>query len=279
MSSPAPPIEVAHYPDSETGFDHVLVVLALGVPCWLMPEGAGFSLLVEEPDAERAALELRKYDAESRAWPPPDPVTERPARPLTQAARISALAWALAEILAYRGELASGGRWIQWGELDPAEILRHGQWWRPFTALFLHADPGHLLSNLTAGYFAFCAVLAEFGLRRGWLLVAVAAMAGNAAAAAIHSGAGIDSIGASTAVFAALGLICGEAARAAIAARQPPRALLLPLGAGAALLALFGGGTPDLPVDVAAHAGGFAAGAILVQFAGGRRVSNALIQD
>lgn len=28
------------------------------------------------------------------------------------------------------------------------EIFVHGQWWRVFTALFAHADPGHLLSNL-----------------------------------------------------------------------------------------------------------------------------------
>lgn len=261
MPAAPPHVEIAHYPDAATGLDRVLVVLAMGVPCWLMPAGSGFSLAVEEPDAEAAREQLRRYESESRGWPPPDPDRLRPVHPASRAARFTALLWALAEVAAFWGESRSGGRWLRAGELDPAAVFRRHQWWRAFTALFLHADAGHLLSNLAAGYFAFCGVLAEFGVQRGWALIALTAFAGNLAAAGAHLGPNTLSLGASTAVFAALGLLCGHAARAAVRLRRAPRSLLLPLGAGIALLALYGGGSADVPVDLAAHLFGFAAGA------------------
>lgn len=41
------------------------------------------------------------------------------------------------------------------------EIFVHGQWWRVFTAMFAHADPGHLLSNLLL-FFVLGAFLGGF---------------------------------------------------------------------------------------------------------------------
>ncbi|HZZ58028.1 MAG TPA: rhomboid family intramembrane serine protease [Opitutaceae bacterium] len=263
MPAAFPHVEIAHYPDAATGLDRVLVVLAMGVPCWLMPAGTGFSLMVEEPEADAAREQLRRYEAESRGWPPPDPHRSRRPRPVPPAARFTALLWALAEIAAFWAESQSGGAWLRAGALDPAAVFGRGQVWRAFTALFLHADAGHLLSNLAAGYFVFCGALAEFGVRRGWALIALTAVAGNLAAAAVHAAGGVVSIGASTAVFSALGLLCGRAAADAWAGtdRIDSRALILPLGAGLALLALYGSGGPGVPVDLEAHLFGFAAGA------------------
>ena len=52
----------------------------------------------------------------------------------------------------------------------------------------------------------FSAVVATFGLRASWGLIAGAAITGNLATVALHSGDDYRSLGASTAVFAALGL-------------------------------------------------------------------------
>ncbi len=92
----------------------------------------------------------------------------------------------------------------------------------------------------------------------GWLLLAGAALAGNFAVAVVHRSVAYHSLGASTAIFAGLGLLTGRAIR--VAGRQPRRWLgpFAPLWAGISLLALYGAG--GLEVDVLAHLTGFLAG-------------------
>src|SRR5690606_15365544 len=93
--------------------------------------------------------------------------------------------------------------WTAAGALDARALFERGEWWRPLTALFLHADAAHLLSNLMSGGFVLSAVLTTMGRWRGWLLLAVAAVTGNLAAAALHGTGEYRSLGASTGVFAA----------------------------------------------------------------------------
>ena len=106
----------------------------------------------------------------------------------------------------------------------------------------------------------FSAVLLTFGLAGGWLRILAAALAGNLASVALHHGDSYRSLGASTAVFAGLGLLTGRAVRVAARAgpRRRVRPMLVPLGAGLAVLGLFGAG--DVHIDVLAHATGFGAG-------------------
>jgi membrane associated rhomboid family serine protease len=136
------------------------------------------------------------------------------------------------------------------------------------TALFLHGGGSHLLSNLGAGIFIFAAVLSVIGRWRGWLLIGLAGVLGNLAAAAIHYPAEYRSLGASTAIFAAVGLLTGRALR--IVARVPRaqrwRAFFLPFATGLTVLGLYGSG--GLEVDVVAHITGFIAGMLLGVAAG-----------
>ena len=157
-------------------------------------------------------------------------------------------------------EALQPGRWEELGALDARAVLARGEWWRLATALFLHADLGHLLSNLLSGIFVFSAVLTTLGRGRGWLLLALASVAGNLAAAVLHSRADYSSLGASTAIFAGLGLLTGRAIRFVRQIDHPHRwrGMLAPLAAGLALLGLYGAGGPE--VDVVAHMTGFAAG-------------------
>src|SRR5438045_4061533 len=63
-------VEVGAYGTDAAAFDHGLVVLAAGQPCWLMPMETGLRLLVEPAAADRVREQLSRYDRESVDWPP-----------------------------------------------------------------------------------------------------------------------------------------------------------------------------------------------------------------
>lgn len=255
---PDPPnlAEAGTYPTAREAFEHGLVVLALGSPFWLLPADQGYRLMVEPAMAEVAREQLSHFDRESVDWPP-RPLAAGPAR----AGLTGPLLWCIVVLFSFGAQ----GRWPGWtsaGAVDARAMLDDGEWWRAFTALFLHADFGHLVSNAFSGVFVFAAVLAAQGRRRGWLLLAAAGTLGNVAAALLHHAGAYRSLGASTAIFGALGLLTGRALAAI--ARSPAqrwRTMFVPLASGLAVLGLYGAGGVD--IDVLAHATGFAAGLVL----------------
>lgn len=273
-TDPAPPEEtrpddlsaIGVYRTTREGFEHSLVVLARGHVCWLMPGEAGYRLMVEPSAAARLRAELADYDRESAGWPP---AAAAETAGMSRLDLATPLLWACAVLAAFRGQ-SRHPEWTDTGALDAAALFGRGEWWRAFTALFLHADAAHLASNLLAGVFVFAAVLSVFGRVRGWLLIGFGSVAGNLAVAAAHFPGPYRSLGASTAIFAALGLLTGHAARIAANGRHPHRgrSFFVPLASGLAVLALYGAGAPS--VDVFAHVTGFVAGTGLGFLAGGR---------
>jgi membrane associated rhomboid family serine protease len=250
-------VEVGAYASTAEGFERGLVALAIGAPFWLMPGGDAFRLLVREDDVARVREQLAWFEEESAHWPPRPMLAERLA--MRRADWFTPLLWVLAVIASFwmQGE---SREWTAWGALDARAVFERGEAWRPFTALFLHADVGHLVSNALSGIFLFSAVVTTMGRWRGWLLLALASVLGNFAAAAADHGGDYRSIGASTAVFAALGLLTGRAVREAMRDKHPQRwrGVFVPLAAGFAVLGLYGAGGVD--VDVVAHVTGFGAG-------------------
>jgi len=253
---PADLAEAGAYLTAGDGFDHGLVVLAMGRPYWLVPSGGGFRLLVERPEIDAVRGELACFDRESVGWPPRPPAAG-PARGFEFA---TPLLWALVVMAVHFGQAVWPDRLEGAGALDSQGVFDRGEWWRLGTALFLHADLGHLVSNVLSGVFAFSAVVTTIGVRRGWLLVGLASVTGNLAIAAANYPGPYRSLGASTAIFAGLGLLTGRALLAVRPGDRPRRwqAVFAPLAAGITLLGLFGAG--GFRVDVGAHATGFAAG-------------------
>lgn len=149
------------------------------------------------------------------------------------------------------------------GVLDPGRI-RSGEWWRAVTALTLHWDMAHLLGNLGAGVLLGHAAAQIWGNARAWLLVLMTAVAANLLEAQL--GSGYVSAGASTAVFAALGLVSAWSWRTRRRYAHNAMRRWVPLMAGIAVLALFGAGdaepTGNDHTNVLSHALGFAMGAI-----------------
>jgi len=250
--------EAGVYPTAAEGFDRGLVILAMGEAYWLVPDESRFRLLVEAPALEAVRGELACYERESLLWPPRPPAAPH-ARRLELA---TPLLWALGVMAVFACQGFWPGRLETAGALDAEAVFDRGECWRAFTALFLHADLGHLVSNVLSGIFAFGAVTTTLGVRQGWLLIALASVTGNLAVAALNYPGPYRSLGASTAVFAGLGLLTGRAIRAAPLETGPQRwrGVLAPLAAGVALLGLLGAG--GLHVDIGAHATGFSAGLV-----------------
>jgi len=260
-------VEVGVYPDARDASQHGLVVLACGQAYWLQPREEGFGLSVKAGVAEEMREQLRKFDRESVGWPP------KPWRDVGAGKKLelfTPLCWALVAIASFRAQ-AEWAWWTERGAMDARAMAEGGEWWRAVTALFLHADAGHLTANLVSGVFAFAAVVTTLGIVRGWMAIGGAAAVGNLVVAAAHAGSDYRSLGASTAVFAALGVLVGRAVRVAMRVQRGRRwrAALLPLATGVAVLGLYGAG--EQRVDVLAHVAGFGAGVIAGLIATSRR--------
>lgn len=252
-------VEVGRYRTEHEAAEHGLVVLAMRLGYWVEPVADGYSLRVHGSAERQVRAQLELFDRESADWPPR-------LRPL---ARLrfhwpTPLAWAVTTAVVFALQRRWPGRFEEFGALRADAVFEAGAWWRVATALFLHADLGHLVGNIGAGFFLFGLVLGGLRPWRGGLTLAAAAVLGNLGAALLHPADNYNSLGASTAVFGALGILTGAAVNRVF--RQQPgrrswRALLPPILAGGALLALYGAG--GMRTDVVAHAAGFAAGFFL----------------
>ena len=265
MPSPADPpdlIQVGCYTGMSQAFERALVVLAMGLACQIdkEPTGDGYVLLAEPADLVRIRSELAMYEQEQQQVLPPRVV---PAAVEYDAGGLPTALWVLCLCAVF---------WLQ-GD-NPAMVARglsstrglfeDGEWWRPFTALFLHADRLHLLSNVASGVLFGSWVCRSLGPWLGWALILAAGTLGNALNAASRLDTTFASLGASTAVFGALGILTGVAIHQISHDRPGPKSFryLMPLGGGLVLLSWLGVGS-DPRTDVTGHVCGFAVGILL----------------
>ena len=230
-----------------------LVLTAEGLQASVHGSPDGFVLAVPDDQREAAEHALASFERENRR-PPPTP--ELP--PIDRDAPQHALLLGAVLLASFAITGPDGGALAERAAAD-AGAIRDGAWWRAVTALGLHADAGHVLGNAVAAALFGSAVFRAFGAGVGGALVLAAGGFGNAANALLRAEAH-STIGASTAVFGALGIAVGErmARRRASPSRQ---SAWIPLAAGLALLAMLG--TEGERVDVWAHGFGFGVGIAL----------------
>lgn len=216
-------------------------------------EAAGWTLAIAGTDYEKSLAQIRLYRLENRHW--------RWRQPVFQPGLFfdwSCVVWVLLNILFFWwSEVRACLRMT--GMMDGA-ALAHGEWWRLFTATWLHADVAHLAANMVFGFVFVGLVMGRYGPGVGLLAVYLAGVGGNLAAwlvyGEIHRG-----LGASGMVMGALGLLTVQSV-----------ALLKQVGANAfrlfasgifagMLLFVFLGVSPE--ADVVAHLGGFITGLLL----------------
>jgi len=149
---------------------------------------------------------------------------------------------------------------LGWGSLGAARAgaILGGEPWRAVTALFLHTGPVHLVSNLIFGALFGFLVAHAYGGGLGWLAILLAGALGNATNAWIQD-AGHVSVGASTAVFGAVGCLAGAEWRRRNLMRQRRLRRAAPVVIAVLILALHGVPQDDT-VDVLAHVTGLAWG-------------------
>lgn len=140
-----------------------------------------------------------------------------------------------------------------------AGILQ-GEWFRCATALLIHADAPHLVGNMVGLAIFGTAVCGITGTGVGILMISAAGIFGNLLNAVLHQSHHL-SVGASTAVFGAVGILVAHQLRHRITGRSELTwRAFLPLGAGLALLGFLSSGPRT---DIMAHLLGMAAGGLL----------------
>ena len=233
--------------------DRALVLTSLGIPHEIFEDGHSCLLLVPAARSAEAVEQLDRYEEENPplAPRPPPAVVYQNALPgiLGYVIVVCLIAG-----LASRSLLTE--HWFALGRMDGAG-LRTGEWWRTITALTLHSGLRHLAGNIVFGtlFGLFAGRLLGPGV--AWLTIVLAAAFGNAVNALFLDPAH-RSVGASTAVFAALGLVAGYVWRGKLMAQDRWPYRIGPIVGGFALLMYTGTGGPN--TDIGAHLMGFLAG-------------------
>lgn len=234
--------------------DRALVLRSLGIPHEIVNSDAGCALLVPGDEFEKAKFELWQYDTENQA-PAGNAMI---VKPVYQNALPGVASYVLVICLVawLAGEATFNQNWIAAGRVD-GTLIRDGEWWRPVTALTLHSGLGHLLGNIGFGivFGLFAGSLVGSGV--AWLSIVLAGTAGNVLNTLLLDSTH-RSIGASTAVFAALGIVAGYSWRAKLMSQERWPYRLGPVIGGIALLAYTG--TGDENTDIGAHLSGFVCG-------------------
>ena len=157
----------------------------------------GWGLLVSAQDHDRAVEAIRQYRLENRNWP-----WQQSMLASGLLFDWASLTWVLLAGFFYwlqtRVDLQSSG-------IMDGLAVSHGQWWRLFTAVWLHGDLGHLCSNLAIGFVLLGLAMGHYGTGLALLAAYLAGAGGNVAGWLFNPKA--HSLGASGMVMGALGLL------------------------------------------------------------------------
>lgn len=236
-----------------------LVLTSQGMKSRIEQTQSGYALVVHPDDALGAVQILSTWREENISRPIPDDLaTPSRGHPLDYVAAIVAVMALLGFHLSLeRSEDAL--LFYRVGRSSAYQIM-HGELWRIVTALTLHSGLGHAVGNTLIGGFFLVSLAGRVGAGFALAGAVVTGALGNLANA-IHHQSAHSSIGASTAVFGVVGLLCGVEAWRRKRLALPWRGAWVPLGAGVALLAMLG--TGGARTDLGAHVFGLLAGMTL----------------
>lgn len=234
-----------------------LVLEAARIDSRIHHEGNVWQLVVSRHHYEQARNEVDEY-LQEQGGVSANTISENAS---TQSLILSTCAYGMT-LLAFmqlKSSLILGVAIESAGRMQAAE-LKAGQWWRCFTALTLHRDMGHLIGNLVMGSLFGWMVGRRIGTGTAWLTIVIAGGFGNCLSGLIRS-AESYSLGASTAVFAALGILAAEATIHQFSAAESRLRRWLPMISATVLMAWTGTGGPQ--TDVLSHLTGFLSGIML----------------
>lgn len=186
-----------------------LVLTARRIPCRQEQVAGGYLVLVPGVMLPAAREQIRLFEQENRNWPPPMPRTE----PLLENQLATLAVFLLLcgfSTISVMDRPWAGGPTIDWFQLGSAVagLIVQGEWWRAATALTLHSGGLHLAGNVLFGIICVGRLARDLGSGLAWLLVLLSGIGGNLLNALLQSPQH-NAVGASTAVFGAIGILAG----------------------------------------------------------------------
>ena len=233
--------------------DWSLVLISQGIDSTIDHTGddAGWGLLVASENYQNAVAAIRQYTIENRGWP-----WQREIFYPGLMFDWGSLAWVTLLLLFFALDVQFNLRTR--GVMESATV-GHGQWWRLFTAMWLHGDISHLAANATIGIVLLGLTMARFGTGAGLLAAYLAGAGGNVLVFLLLPTRG-PSLGASGMVMGCLGLLAAESLSLRRKKSLSPNYVLAGIAGGVMLFALLG---LSPGTDVLAHLGGFLTGLAL----------------
>lgn len=253
---PTPPQEpVLHAHSPRQAMDWSLVLLSQGIESTLESTPHGWQLRVAPDQWTQARTCIAQFELENRPRPWH---SELPATGLLF--DWSSLAWAAVTTVFYLLQRGSP-LYAEQGLMHGAAVW-DGQWWRLFTAIWLHADATHLTLNLTCGVPLLGLAMGGYGTGPAFLAALLAGAGGNLLALLIN-GSTHQSLGASGLVMGTLGLLTARGLWWHLRVQSDRRWGYAALAAGVMLFLLLGASEGS---DLVAHAGGWFSGLLLGSF-------------
>ncbi len=235
--------------------DLILLILASQhIETHVEKEDKTFHIRVDPDDRQRASAMINAYYRENRLLKVRQTIQDFSISPFKSVPAFMIMGFlAAVHILCLRFDIHET-MILKYGA--SSLFIRQGENFRAITALFLHADAGHLLGNM-AGMLIFAAPFISLsGFGTGPFMLLLTGTLGNLMTSGLYRTAHL-SIGASTSVMGAAGLL------AAFQMTRQRKSLsldtVIPLIAGATLVGLLSQGERT---DIFAHVFGFLSGFI-----------------
>ena len=232
-----------------------LVLDAYGLPYSTIRSGIGWKILVDETNHDRALGLIEQYLEENQHNSLPDAQEAETYQRTYSGIWVSLILMAFSIAVNMSGNVDKIVR--EYGA--SAYYILNGEIYRTVTALMLHSSYPHLAGNMVGIAVFGTAVCTITGAGVGWLMILLTGILGNLANAALFR-YGHISIGASTSVFGAVGILAAYQLSRKIRIVGQRMKAWLPLAGGLALLGLLGSSKQS---DLTAHLFGFIAGILL----------------
>jgi rhomboid protease GluP len=237
-------------PDRGQAENWTLVLEAMAIPHRVVPTEAGFAVVVPPQMVARAIAALDAQDSEAA-----EPALSSDTAPPDHGPSFVGVAMSITLVAFFMVAGPRSGHdtlgWFRRGTAVADAIVRNHELWRAITALTLHADVMHVAGNVVAT-LVFVTALGRW-LGGGLALAAtlLCGAAGNLLTAYVY-GSSHNVVGASTATFAALGVLGGLqfVRRFRMPSVGRMRRALLGIAGALGLLAMLGIGS-DAVVDAA----------------------------
>ena len=233
----------------------LLILASAGISCRTTGQPDNWTVSVLPENSEKALAEIEKYFQENRETPD-GPVGEDDWSRIPHKLHTG--------IGAALGLLAGHIFFIHHGGISffaekygaSASSVLNGEIYRTVTALMIHADSVHLAGNMASLALFFTVVCSVQGFGVGSFCILASGALGNYFTALLYRSAHL-SIGASTAVFGAVGILIAHQTFSSFRIEKQRFRAWLPLGGGLCLLGLFSEGEHT---DILAHLFGLGSG-------------------